>query len=276
MTVSRGFTLFDQAACLPLFEGWPRYRAFVAANAKMKWRQLPTWNAYWIVDEPEEGVPPVLDQHSNSTREIQTCPWHLTMMALARLSDTPRTLFITKYGQTNTTVGYVPFAPRSIRRLYDLYAATVESNRPLFQLIGQLKVHFSMRQVATLGQIGLEAFRPARLLDDDLPDDPAFHTAWILLMLDNDALRETAETAATQLRTYAEGATRDKTNRSNDVDRLLEASTKTQFATALERIVDEVPDPAYRELMNAALDVPDTQFRLFTRLIAIYYKTTQP
>jgi hypothetical protein len=273
MTVEGGLTLFDRSACLPLFEGWDRYRRYVREQPNMKWKQLPVWNAYWIVDRPSAGVPPSLDQHSNSTRKIQTCPWALTLLALARLDDRKRTLYIASYGQMNTTIGYVPFDPGPIQRLFDVFGSMVESDRPVWSLLGDLELNLSIYQAAALGQIGLEAFEPADLFSEDPPDRPAYHKSWIMLMLDDESLNEIAEEAASLLSDYESGLERARTRRGNEVDALLEASTKTQFAEAIEDIIDREPKDKYQTLMQKALEVPDDKFKLFTRLIAINYKT---
>lgn len=272
MTVEGGLTIFDRAACLPVFEGWERYRQFVRSQPKMKWRQLPTWNAYWIIDQPETGVPTTLEQHSNSTRQIQTCPWAKTLLALAEFGG-QRTLYIAGYGQMNTTIGYVSFDPSALTVLAQVYQSFVESQRAPWNIVDDVEMHLSIYDVAALGQIGLEAFRPADLFSGDPPDDPAYHKSWITLMLDDETLNEIATDAVELLVAYEDEATMGRTRRENEVRALLEASTKTQFAGALEDIIDRSPKPEYATLMQKALEVPDDKFKLFTQLIAINYKT---
>lgn len=276
MTVEGGLTVFDKSACLPLFEGWERYRQYVRSQPKMKWKQLPVWNAYWITSRPDSGVPTALEQHSNSTRKIQTCPWAKTLLALASLDGQPRALYIASYGQMNTTIGYVPFDPGSLTALARVYQSLVQSDRAPWNVVDDIELQLSIYDVAALGQIGLEAFRPEDLFSGDPPEDPAYHKSWVTLMLDDETLNDIASEAAELLSGYESEATRGRTRRQNEVEALLEASTKTQFADALEDIVDRSPKEEYQSLMQRALEVPDGKFRLFTQLISINYKTNNP
>lgn len=269
LLVEGGLLVFDKAACLSVFEGWKAYRRFVNSTPKMKWKQLGVWNAYWAIDRPDGGKPPTLEQHSTAATKLQTAPWGKTLLGLARLSPEPRTLYVTQYGQTNTTIGYLPFRAADLHSLADLYQSLVASEVSPFTFQSAIKTEYSLWKAATFGQLGLEALRPEKLGQSD---DILFQKAWLILMLDSKTTQKTAKEAAQRLAEYKEGAERAKTDRKNKVNSLFEASTHTQFATALEAIIDDDPNPAYAELMSEAMEVPDKKFKLFTTLIAIYHK----
>lgn len=271
LMVEGGLLIFDKAACLPVFEGWKAYRRFVNSTPKMKWKQLGVWNAYWAIDRPDGGKPPTLEQHSTATTKLQTAPWGKALLGLARLSPETRALYVTRFGKTNTTIGHLPFGAADLRSLADLYQSLIASEVSPFTFQSAMKTKHSLWRAATFGQLGLEALRPEKLgQSDDIP----FQKAWLILMLDSKTMQKTAKKAAQRLAEYEKGAKRAKTDRKNKVKALFEASTQTQFATALKAIVDDEPDPAYAELMDEAMEMPDKKFKLFTTLIAIYHKAS--
>lgn len=182
-------------------------------------------------------------------------------------------------GQTNTTIGFIPFELPQIATPRELYVKLfgMESSRAAAALFGTA---VGFERCCQRGSIGLRAMEPSGLREimdgrktlKYKPDDPAsqiqFQTyiTWIMAMLNNEELREVARDLAQELRTYVQESKQGKTDRDNQVKAILGARNRTAFNDQILPVVHELGDQSklYQvyTLINGTIPVDNVPYFL--------------
>ncbi len=190
VTVAGGVSiLFTEIEVLwALFEGWQVYRLLLndPVNYKLAGNKIGAWNGQWLHYRLSKRFSPdydfsVLQDHQFFTDEkdgviaIQTIKWSLLFVNLSQLLGAKTiSAYLYAIGQTNKTIGFVPFqlkAGRSIKAVYKKLFGEEDtqgfSDISFERLLGE-----DIFQVAKLGTVGLQALRPEKLRDYFKADKP--------------------------------------------------------------------------------------------------------
>lgn len=284
--------LFDHPQILlDIYEGWKKYRELLnRQELKLKGNQINSWNAQWLgYKYSKVTLSSLAEKALNSedgTMEVGTLPWAELLIALSQHFDDPKMLgYVYNLGQTNTTIGFIPFVLSPIRKAYELYKelfGTTDREKAM-RLFGTA---YGFLHACQEGAIGLKALEPKGLspylLQGKLPvykpNDTeqivSFRTylIWLLAMLNNDTLWEKSQAFASTLQAYTLGGKAAKTGRSNAVKQLLSTNNKKGFITQLTEIIGDTE--SVDELVEMASTVhamPSDNVPYLLTLIRFHY-----
>jgi hypothetical protein len=247
---------------LDLFEGWQLYREYLNKTPSLRGNQINTWNGQWIAHRYNKNTYDALRPAASFSpfgtmkdggMEVTTQAWTKVLVGIAlNYPDSSLTAYIYSLGQTNITIGFVPFELPRIRQpfeLYEKYFGTSDKDQ-VDQLFGTA---FGFTRACQMGTIGVNALEPKgfrECLEKGIV--PKFHNTdeekiinyntyqiWLLSMLNNEKLWEKAQQIATTLNNYSLSDTNAKKVKSQDVSNLLASVNKKQFIEALTTIVKE-------------------------------------
>ncbi len=255
--------LFDKEQLLiDIFEGWEVYRDYLNRTPNLRGNQINTWNGQWIAHRynPKTFIPDDKTASFNGFGnmkdggiEVETQSWTQVMIGISRnYPDTQITGYVYNLGQTNTTIGFIPFKLPQIKKPFDLYEkyfGTKERERAE-QLFGTA---FGFTKACQMGSIGINALEPKGLRefiqngkvpsynDKDEEKKINFNTykIWLLAMLNNEQLWDTAQQIAAILNQYASSGEKGKTTKSNNIKTVLSAVNKKQFIDNLTTVVED-------------------------------------
>jgi hypothetical protein len=207
--VQGGFSiLFDnKKILLDIFDGWKFYRKVLDNTPNLRGNQISTWNGQWLAhkyderlfveDSPMANFAPFTTKDELMSIEVQS--WTKILIAISkRIMDSQIIGYVYNYGQTNTTIGFIPFILEQIRRPIDLYQKLfgIEEGRKAEELYGTA---FGFMKACQVGSIGIKAMEPKGLRDyigkgklpkynDTEEQTINFHTyiIWIIAMLNNE------------------------------------------------------------------------------------------
>ena len=254
----------DKQILLDLFDGWRLYRKIINENDKMKGNQVNTWNGQWLahcydqgnfyIDQPMAGFNPF--ESTKDGMNVATQSWTKVIIGISRQFNRPKIMgYVYNLGQTNTSVGFIPFSLDHIRKPIQLYTKLfgVDEGRKAEGLWGTEK---GFRACCQKGAIGIEAMQPKGLrqymtADKDktvkLPKNDEkqiinFHTyqIWLLAMLNNEELWTKSKEFAQTLQTYVNKDKKLSTKRGNLVKNILTATSKKTFLLALSEIASDI------------------------------------
>ncbi len=253
--------LFDNKnILLDIYEGWKYYRDYLNKTASLRGNQINTWNGQWIAhrynkstyDEfnPTASFNP-FGSMKDGGMEVSTQPWTKVMVGISRsFPNTSITAYVYSLGQTNITVGFVPFELPRIRQPFELYEKYFGTSVPdqIDQVFGTA---FGFTKACQMGAVGVNALEPKgfrECLDKGIV--PKFNTndekkivnyntyqIWLLSMLNNEELWDKAHQIATTLNSYSMSDTNAKKVKSQEVANLLASVNKKQFIEGLTLIV---------------------------------------
>jgi hypothetical protein len=314
--VSGGLSLLldEDDVLWALYEGWAHYRTYLDQRPTMKGNQIETWNGHWLAhafspefdpDYPLDDVKIELTDTAG-TLAMPTREWVQVLFALARHYPTrDLTAYVYSLAQTNRTIGFVPLQLKGIKKVYDLtdklflFPAAVQSVGQ-DKLLRLYSVHYGFARACQLGVIGLAAIEPAKLRDylpsSYGPAKPpsvkteaaavqfAFQQLWILAMLNNQELYDTADRLAGALHQFAtrdtdKNAGRGKTNVNQQVDQLF-VKHRPLFIEKLGDMLDTVNAAApylgaFDEAVRQVMLMPVDNFPLFIILTRFRYIARQ-
>lgn len=269
--VQSGLSLLfaDKRILLDIYEGWQLYRDYLNKTPKLRGNQINTWNGQWIAHRYDKrlfsptnptasfsGFEPMKD----GGMEVSTQSWTKVMIGIARTyPDTNLTAYIYSLGQTNITVGFIPFELSRIRQPYDLYEKYFNVKPEFAEQLFGTKLGFA--KACQMGAIGVNALEPKGFKDsfdkgvipkyssndEDKKINFNIYQIWLLSMLNNEELWEQSQQIAITLSDYSKSKekanspvqkTGAKTSKSREVDTLLTATNKKQFIDGLRAIVD--------------------------------------
>jgi len=260
--VQSGLSLLfsNKQILLDLFDGWQLYREFLNKTPKLRGNQINTWNGQWIAhrynrNTYDESDPTASLDAFNAMKdggvEVSLQSWTKVLVGIARnYPDKNLIAYIYSLGQTNITVGFIPFELPSIRQPYDLYIKYFGTSKreQVEQLFGTA---MGFTQACQMGSIGVNALEPKGFRDcfrkgvipkyDNTDEEKTinFNTyqIWLLAMLNNEKLWEKAQQIAITLNSYSISDKNAKKVKSQEVSNLLASVNKKQFIDGLTTIV---------------------------------------
>ena len=290
--------LFDKPQLLlHIFEGWEVYRNFLNKTPKLRGNQINTWNGQWIAhrynqynydDNDKTASFNGLDNMKDGGVEVKTQSWVAVMLGISHaFPDTQITGYVYNLGQTNTTIGFVPFRLHQIKKPYELYIKYFGTTKKeqVEQLFGTA---FGFTKACQMGSIGIHALEPKGLREYiEKAKTPAYNTQdeeskihfntyqiWLLAMLNNEQLWDNAQEIATLLNNYAQTSEKGKKDKSNKVKFVLEAVSKKQFIDHLTTIVEDSADKTdYAAKAKLVNSMPPDNVPYFLTLIRFQYAT---
>ncbi len=294
--VQGGLSIFfdTPALLLDLYEGWQIYRDYLNTTPNLRGNQINTWNGQWMAhrystDYDVEDKTASFNGIGNTKdggMEVNTQSWTAVMLGIARtLPDAQITGYIYNLGQTNTTIGFIPFSLPQIRRPHDLYKkyfGDLEAKK-VETLFGTA---FGFTKACQFGAIGVNALEPKGLRDymdgakmpayneNDEDKKINFHIyqTWLLAMLNNEQLWGKAQNIAASLKTFADSGKQGKTDKSNKIKAVLNAGNKKQFIDALASVVDEAEQKDdYTEMAKLINAMPVDNVPYMLTLIKFHY-----
>jgi hypothetical protein len=295
--VQSGLSLLfsNKQILLDLYDGWKFYREFLNKTSNLRGNQINTWNGQWIAHRYngrayDDSDPTALFSPFGSMKdgglEATTQSWTNVLIGIARnYPESSLTAYIYSLGQTNITVGFVPFELPRIRQPYELYSKYFGTTKidQVEQLFGTA---FGFTKACQMGAIGVNALEPKGFRDcmdkgvvpkyneTDEEKTINFNTyqIWLLAMLNNEQLWEHAQKIAKTLNSYSISETNARKVKSQEVVNLLASVNKKQFIDGLTTIVkggqniDQLAEIA--ELINA---MPIDNVPYFLTLIRFQY-----
>jgi hypothetical protein len=208
--VAGGYTLLfdDVEITLQTYEGWKVYRKYLndVTLEKLRGNQIGTWNGQWLSYYLSDDFDEQFDfgllttkkifELSSEKIEVNTVNWSKLFFSLSQLyPESALTAYVYGFGQTNKTIGFIPFQLKSGSNLRKIYKKLVGSDSTV--LPGDFETLFGMhiKRACELGSIGLQTLRPEGLVkymnesknlsfknDDDKINYYVFKT-WLIAML---------------------------------------------------------------------------------------------
>lgn len=288
--------LFSESEILlDLFEGWKFYRKVVNENDKLKGNQVNTWNGQWLAhrygknfhsDSPMAEFNPF--ETSKDSMSVATQSWTKVLIGISCQFSNPRIMgYVYNLGQTNTTIGFIPFSLDHIRRPIQLYTKlfNIDEGSKAEDLWG---TENGLRVCCQRGAIGIESMLPKGLKQymkaekDKSVKLPKyndsniinFHTyqIWLLAMLNNEELWTKSMDFAQTLQNYVSSDKNLSTKRSNQVKNILESSSKKTFLSALSEIASDIASfSKIEENAKVVHMMPNDNVPYYLTLIRFHY-----
>jgi hypothetical protein len=302
ITVAGGFSiLFDNPIItLKTFEGWKNYRKYLNDPTldKLRGNQINTWNGQWLTysmdpDKFREDFD-FTELQSNgifkvdtSLAEVNTVNWSQLFFSLSQVFHKEELMgYVYGFGQTNKTIGFIPFQFKSGTRLKDVYSQLFGgkySNSKEFESLFGMHI----KRACELGSIGLLALRPDSLVkymqdgknlnfkkEEDLINYQAYKT-WLIAMLSKNKEQITDYTMemAKTIHRYRAGGT--KLDRKTLIEKeLLVSSTKKAFIEALTKMVKDMDESdlgSMKKLRDEVHLMTNEEFTYFCTLLKFDY-----
>lgn len=245
---------------LDLFEGWQLYREFLNKTINLRGNQINAWNGQWIAHRYNKATYDASDPSASFNPfgsmkdgglEVISQPWTKVMVGIAsNYPESSLMAYVYSLGQTNTTIGFIPFELPRIRLPYELYVKYFGPSKreQVEQLFGTA---FGFTKACQMGAIGVNALEPKGFrecmekgvipkyneTDDDKIVNFNSYQIWLLAMLNNEQLWEKAQQIAKSLSNYSMSDTNAKKVKSQEVTNLLSSVNKKQFIDGLTTIV---------------------------------------
>ncbi|MCX6323325.1 MAG: hypothetical protein NTZ41_03885, partial [Sphingobacteriales bacterium] len=176
--VAGGFSLLfdDPVITLQTFEGWKIYRKYLNDEvlSKLRGNQINSWNGQWLA----YSLGSDFDKNFDFTRlesagvfkrdtqliEINTVNWPQLFFSLSQLyPNSDFTAYVYGFGQTNKTIGFIPFQFKSgskIKVVYNkLFGGDYQIGKKEFENLFGMHI----KRACELGSVGLQALRPENL-----------------------------------------------------------------------------------------------------------------
>lgn len=285
--------ILQEQILMALFEGWRIYREYLERMQGLRGNQINTWNGQWLAhyfsdhfieDEPLIGFQPFAAKEDGY--EVVTRSWTDVLMAIAReIKDVRMMGYVYSLGQTNITVGFIPFVLTEIRRTVELYIKLfgMRNAKKAEHLFGTA---YGFLRSCQMGMIGVSALEPKGLkeymMKGKIPVYDAeneekrinFYTyiIWILAMLNNEDLWEKSREIAQMLHTYVLGDKKSNMTRRNQVNKILETNSRMIFLNELQQIIPQIPDIKFAEDIGKLIhSMPVDNIPYFLTLVRFNY-----
>ena len=295
--VQGGFSILfsNKEILLDIFEGWKLYRTSLNETTMLKGNQINTWNGQWLshyydtreydADMPLAGYNPY-NVNKDGIISIDTQTWTKILIGISKKYRNAQILgYIYSIGQTNTTIGFIPFNLNQIRRPIHLYEKIfgMSNGRNAESLWGTA---IGFKTACTYGAIGIKAMEPKGLRDYVYKGkQPKAHNydninynvyiIWIYAMLNNDELWEKSQELAELLNEAS--SDKDKsisTKRKNLVETMLNATNKKQFIAAAAEVVSFIGKiDEFKGIVKEIHGMPTDNVPYFLTLLRFQYKT---
>lgn len=263
--VAGGYSLLidDELLLMETYEGWKHYRKYLNEPSleKLRGNQINTWNGQWLTYKLGKNYQQDFDFSrlqsegvfvlSTDKIEVETVKWPNLFFSLSTIYPAGvLNSYIYNFGQTNSTIGFIPIYLKSGTRLIEVWKqlyqnSEVFSNKEFQGLFGM-----HIKRACELGSIGLQALRPEGLKsyfnnnknftfkkDKDTFIYQSYKT-WLYAMLskNKEEIKDYTLELAELIQRYRKGAT--GTERKNLIEKeLFGASSKRIFIDALTEMV---------------------------------------
>lgn len=277
---------------LDLFEGWRVYRTALDNTDILKGNQINTWNGQWLAhrygklfvqNQPMANFMPF--ENKDNVMSVKVQSWTMVLIGISRYYADPQMMgYVYSFGQTNTTIGFIPFNLSQIRRPIEFYQSVFGMNEgtKAERLWG---TEYGLRTSCRSGVIGLKAMEPKGLKTfiegtkipksaKDEQQEITYNTyiIWILAMLNNQELWSKSFDYAQVLLDYSKSGKSSKTVNSQRVTQILSATNKKSFISALTEIVGEVEEKKpIIELAELVNSMPTDNVPYFLTLLRFSY-----
>lgn len=177
--VSGGYALlFDNPGITyATFEGWQVYRKYLNDPVldKLRPNQITTWNGQWLAYKYGKRFREDFDfnmlksqgifSSSEDKIEADTIEWSKLFFSLSnRFPSEAFTAYVFALGQTNKTVGFIPFQLKNGRKIHQIYQQLFgEENYRTNQADFEALYGKHIKRACELGNIGLQALEPKNL-----------------------------------------------------------------------------------------------------------------
>lgn len=286
----------EPAILLELYDGWQLYRKILNHNINLKGNQVNTWNGQWLAhrydknnfftEKPMANFSPF--ETKSNEMSIATLSWTKVMIRISQQFEHPKMMgYVYNLGQTNTTIGFIPFSLDHIRKPVQLYTSLFgfEEGKNAEELWGTEK---GLRACCQRGVIGIEAMQPKGLrqyMTSETDKDvklPKYnekqiiniHTyqIWLLAMLNNEELWNKSIEFAQILQAYVNKDKKLSTKRGNMVKNILVTNSKKSFIAAISEMVSDVDDfSKIEEKAKIIHMMPNDNVPYFLTLIRFHY-----
>lgn len=275
---------------LDIFEGWKEYRRHLDKTPSMRGNQINTWNGQWIkkLYDSKDCSLDFSDVYStkDGIMEVSILPWAQLLVSISKRFEDPKMMgYIYNIGQTNTTIGFIPFVLWPIRKaneLFDRYFGA-DKYKDAVKLFGTA---IGFAKACNEGSVGLKAMEPKGLSDymrkgkipvckaENEEQTIQYNTyqIWLLAMLNNEELWGKSKEFAQTLQLFGSGGKAGRTGRTNAIKLLLEATNKKVFIERLTAIVEESEVAKELEEMASIVHLmPSDNVPYFLTLIRFHY-----
>lgn len=277
---------------LDVYEGWKLYRKSIDSMDNFPGNKIMTWNGQWLAhkysrffneaDYMSSFTPYVT---KNNEFSIDTVSWTKILIGIAQKSSEKQIMgYVYSYGQTNTTIGFIPFDLSQIIRPIHLYEKFfgMNSGHEAEKLWGTA---IGFVKACQQGVIGLRAMEPKGLRDyiekgkmpklsDKEEQKISFNVyqSWIMAMLNNQDLWNKAQEFASELSKYSQSGNRAKTVNANRVKVVLESNNKMNFMKSMVDIVGDVENvDKMKEIASIVNTMPTDNVPYFLTLVRFHY-----
>jgi len=300
--VAGGYTLlFDDATItLQTYEGWKVYRKYLndPTLEKLRGNQIGTWNGQWLsyslsCDFDSDFDFSLLTDEKifsidSEKIEVNTVNWSNLFFSLSLLFPaTSLTAYVYGYGQTNKTIGFIPFQLKSGTKLKHIFRQLIGDDSSLSTKDFEALFGMHIKRACELGSIGLQTLRPEGLVkymnesknlsfknDADKTNYYVYKT-WLIAMLSKnkeEVTEYTLELAKTILR-YRNSGT--KNDRKNLVEKeLFEAKSKRGFIEHLTTMIKDLENEdliSIKKLKDEVHLMTNEEFGYFSTLLKFDY-----
>lgn len=290
--------LFDKPELLlNVFQGWEIYREYLNEKPSLRGNQIGSWNGQWMAHRYNSRV---YDENDPTAHfrgigaakdgglEVTMQPWVPLMFGIAsKYPESQLTGYVYSLGNTNTTIGFIPFRLPQIKRpihLYEKYFGTFKRE----EVEGLFGTAFGFEKACQMGAVGINAMEPKGLREyidkgkmpvykeEDENKRISFYTyqIWLLAMLNNEQLWENAQQFARSLNHYALSSENGKKNKANHVVAVLSSVNKKQFLDSLITVVEGATDKtSYTEMGKLVHEMPLDNVPYFLTLVRFQFAT---
>jgi hypothetical protein len=268
--VAGGFSLLfdDPFITLQTFEGWKIYREYLSDEvlSKLRGNQINTWNGQWLAFSLGSDFNKDFDftrlesegifKRDAQLIEINTVNWSQLFFSLSQLyPDGGLTAYVYGFGQTNKTIGFIPFQFKSGSKIKIVYNKLFRGDYQIGKKEFENLFGIHIKRACELGSVGLQALRPENLnkyMNDSKnisfkkEEDTIIYYAyktWLVAMLTKnkeeitDYTLELAET----IKRYRNASS--KNDRKNLIEQdLLGSKSKKGFIDALTYMIKDLND----------------------------------
>ncbi|MCC5917626.1 MAG: hypothetical protein JJU02_09925 [Cryomorphaceae bacterium] len=300
--VAGGFTILfdDPVITLQTYEGWKVYRKYLNDPTldKLRGNQINTWNGQWLAYSmnPEQyrkdfdftelenqGIFKV----GETLLEVNTIFWSRLFFSLSQqFPKTEMMGYVYGFGQTNKTIGFIPFQFSFGARLKDVYkklfGGTYSAPKEFENLFG---IH--IKRACELGSIGLMALRPENLTKYMKEDKkPSFkkeedeinyqiNKTWLIAMMTRNKEEITDYTLELAKAIQRYRAAGSKLDRKTLIEKELFTSTsKKGFIEALTNMVKDLDGEdlkTFKDLKDEVHLMTHEEFGYFKTLLKFDY-----
>lgn len=303
--IAGGFTiLFDNPnIVLKTFEGWKVYRKFLndPTLERLRGNQINTWNGQWITYsmDPDKFRADFdfstleserIFQVDSSHIEVNTVNWSVLFFSMSQQFPKSEIMgYVYGFGQTNKTIGFIPFHFSSGTRLKDVYRQLFggpHSKPSDFEILFGMHI----KRACELGSIGLLALRPDSLVkylkagkdiafkkDEDIINYHAYKT-WLIAMLSKNKEEITDYTLEVAEVILAYRNSGKGNSRKTLVENLFDTKSKRDFLGHLTTIISdatEVQLDKIKQLKNEIHLMTHEEFTYFITLLKFDYTYLQ-